>query len=74
MIVVGVYGDDLLVTASLADLVSDFFDAMGTLSIKDLRKVRKHLGMRGELSDRDGYTLGQQAAIKKYFGSTVLQM
>lgn len=36
LIIVGVYVDDLLFTASFADLVGDFFDAMRTLSIKDL--------------------------------------
>nr|CCA27717.1 conserved hypothetical protein [Albugo laibachii Nc14]CCA27745.1 conserved hypothetical protein [Albugo laibachii Nc14] len=57
MIIAGVYVDDLLVTVSLDDLVGDFFKGMETLSIKDLGKVRKFLGMRVELSDKDGYTL-----------------
>nr|CCA18027.1 PREDICTED: hypothetical protein [Albugo laibachii Nc14] len=65
MIIVGVYVDDLLVTASLADLVGDSFDAMRTLSIKDLGEVRKFLGMRVELSDKDGNTQAQQAAIEE---------
>nr|CCA17186.1 pol polyprotein putative [Albugo laibachii Nc14] len=52
-----------MVTASPADLIGDFFDAMGTLSIKDLGKVLKFLGMRVELSDEHGYTVDQQAAI-----------
>lgn len=65
MVIVVVYGDDLLVTASLADLVGVFFDAMGALSIKDLGKVRNFLGMRVEPSNKDGYTLDQQAATEE---------
>ena len=51
MIVVGVYVDDLLVTASLSKLVEDFYAAIGTLSFKDLGEASKFLGMRVELSD-----------------------
>ena len=54
MVVVGVYVDDLLVTASPHTLVEAFFVTMGTLSVKDLSQVRKFLGMRVQLSDGDG--------------------
>nr|CCA20967.1 Pc21g00130 putative [Albugo laibachii Nc14] len=65
VIIVGVYVDDFPVAASPADLVGDFFDAMGKLSIKYLVKVWKFLGMRAELSGEDGYMLNQQAAIEE---------
>jgi len=57
--------DDLLVTASKPDLVEDFFVAMKILSIKDLGKVSKFLGMRVHLDEADGYSLDQQAAIEE---------
>lgn len=63
IIVVGVYVDGLLVTASLQTPVKDFYVTMGTLSIKDLGEVRNILGMRVELNEGDGYTLDQQATI-----------
>lgn len=65
MVVVGVYVDDLLVTASPHTLVEAFFVTMGTLSVKDLSQVRKFLGMRVQLSDGDGYTLDQQVTIEE---------
>lgn len=65
MTIVGVYVDDLLVTASKPDLVEDFFVTMNILSIKDLGKVNKFLGMRVHLDEADGYSLDQQAAIEE---------
>jgi len=64
MTVVGAYVDDLMVTASKPDLVEDFFVVMKILSIKDLGKVSKFLGMRVHLDEADGYSLDQQAAIE----------
>ena len=49
--IVGVYVDDLLVTASKAILVSVFFDKMGILSIKDLGPVSKFLGIRVAINE-----------------------
>lgn len=51
MTIVGVDVDDLLVTASTANLVNDFFTAMSV--------VRKFLGMRVELDEVRGYILDQ---------------
>ncbi|GMF30943.1 unnamed protein product [Phytophthora lilii] len=65
MTIVGVFVDDLLVTASTPGLVEDFFVAMNILSIKDLGKVSKLLGMRVHLDETDGYSLDQQAAIEE---------
>ncbi|GMF48730.1 unnamed protein product [Phytophthora fragariaefolia] len=65
MAIVGVYVDDLLVTASTPDLVEDFFVAMNILPIKDLGKVNKFLGMRVHLDEADGDSLAQQAAIEE---------
>lgn len=44
MILVGVYVDDRLVTASKLSLVNAFFASMRVSSIKDLGEVRKFLG------------------------------
>ena len=43
--IVGVYVDDLLVTASSPRVVELFFEAMACFSIKDLGEVRKFLGI-----------------------------
>ncbi|KAG2913918.1 hypothetical protein PC119_g7839 [Phytophthora cactorum] len=51
MTLVGVYVDDLLVTASRPSLVEEFFASMSVLSVKDLGVVKKFLGMRVELDD-----------------------
>lgn len=62
-IIVGVYVDDLLVTASKKVLAQYFFSDMCMLSIKDLGKVSKFLGMR--VVHKDGvFFLYQQAAIE----------
>ena len=65
MIVVGVYVDDVLVTATTAALVQDFFISMGSLSIKDLKNVQKFLNMQTELNKRNGYTFDQQEIIEE---------
>ena len=64
MIVVGVYVDDVLVTATTAALVQDFFISMGSLLIEDLGDVRKFLVMRIKLNERNGYTFSQQTTIE----------
>lgn len=46
IIVVDVYVDDLLVTATKSSLVNTFFDQLQDLSVKNLGKVQKFLGMR----------------------------
>ena len=51
MTIVGVYMDDLLVTASSPRMVELFFEAMACLSIKELGEFRKFLGMRVSLED-----------------------
>lgn len=45
MTVVGIFVENLLVTAFSTALVQIFFLYMGTLSIKDPGEVRKFLGM-----------------------------
>uniref|UniRef100_A0AAV1T532 Integrase catalytic domain-containing protein n=1 Tax=Peronospora matthiolae TaxID=2874970 RepID=A0AAV1T532_9STRA len=61
--IVGVYVDDLLVTATSQDKVEEFFKAMSVLSIKDLGQVNKFLGMRMALKDSKTYTVDQTTAI-----------
>ena len=61
--IVGVYVDDLLVTASSQDKVEEFCNAMSVLFIKDLGQVNKFLGMRMALKDSKTYTIDQTAAI-----------
>ncbi|CAI5711699.1 unnamed protein product [Peronospora destructor] len=63
LIIVSVYVDDLLVTASSQTKVEDFFKAMRVLSIKDLGEVNKFLGMRVTLNNAKTYTIDQTAAI-----------
>ena len=65
MTIVGVYVDDLLVTATLQSPVEDFHKAMHSLSIKDLGQMRKFLGMRVDLSEDGEYNLDQQATMKE---------
>nr|CCA17625.1 hypothetical protein SS1G_13224 [Albugo laibachii Nc14] len=63
--VVGVYVDDLLVTASNPEMVEAFFNSKNVLSVKDLGELRKFLGMRVNLDNARIYTLDQQAAIEE---------
>ena len=65
MTIVGVYVDDLLVTASSPRMIELFFEAMACLSIKDLGEVRKFLGMRVSLEDENTCTVDQQATIEE---------
>ena len=53
MKVVGVYVDDLIVTATTAALVQGFSFLR---LIKDLGEIRKFVNMRIELDERNGYT------------------
>lgn len=64
MILVGVYVDDRLVTASKLSLVNAFFASMRVSSMKDLGEVRKFLGMRVDLGESKGCSLDQQMTIK----------
>lgn len=63
MVVVGVYVDDLLVTATREELVGKFFEDMAALSIKNLGYVSRFLGMRVRYDDHHGYELDQEVAI-----------
>lgn len=62
LVIVGVYVDDLLVTASNQTKVVDFYK-VSFLSIKDLTEVNKFLGMRVNLINANTYTIDQNAAI-----------
>lgn len=69
MTIVGVYVDDLLVTASKVELVNAFFRSMNVLFVKDLGKVRRFFDMRGELDKDKGYSQDQQATIEELSSS-----
>ncbi|GAB9471215.1 unnamed protein product, partial [Globisporangium polare] len=73
VVVVGVYVDDLLVTATRRDLVRQFFASMATLSIKNLGPVSKFLGMRVERAEGGGYSLDQEEAIDELLREHGLQ-
>ena len=62
--VVGVYVDDLLATGTSAVAVNNRFASLGLLSIKDLGRVSKFLGMRVALDDDGSSVLDQEEAIK----------
>jgi hypothetical protein len=65
IILVGVYVDDLLSTATQTSLVKEFFDEMKTLDVKDLGTVAKFLGIRLELQQDHGYSLDQEHMIRE---------
>ena len=65
IIVVGIYVDDLLVTATLHNLVDALFDDLKVLNVKDLGVVNKFLGMRVAFETANGYSLDQEALITK---------
>ena len=64
LIIVGVYVDDLLTTATKPALVDDFFEELKELKVKDLGVVSKFLGMRVIYPTIDGYTLDHTAMIR----------
>ncbi|KAE9047556.1 hypothetical protein PR001_g4168 [Phytophthora rubi] len=63
MVVVGVYVDDLLATATREELVDKFFEDMAALSIKNLGYLSRFLGMRVHYDDHHVYELDQEVAI-----------
>uniref|UniRef100_A0AAV1TI68 Uncharacterized protein n=1 Tax=Peronospora matthiolae TaxID=2874970 RepID=A0AAV1TI68_9STRA len=64
LVVVGVYVDDLLATGKSAAAVERFFASLASLSINDLDRVSKFLGMRVTHNGQNGYTLDQEEAIR----------
>ena len=73
LIIVGVYVDDLLTTATKISLVETFFEDLKELKVKDLGIVHKFLGMRVDYTIKDGYTLDHSAMITEMverFGMT----
>ena len=65
LIIIGVYVDDLLATATLPALVDNFFDDLKGLQVKDLGVVNKFLGMRVVYQQENGYTLDHSAMIRE---------
>jgi hypothetical protein len=63
--VVGIYVDDLLVTATDGRLINDLFKNLKSLEVKDLGVVEKFLGMRVKFSS-DSFTLDQETLIEDY--------
>lgn len=56
LIIVGVYVGNHLATGTSVAAVQRFFDSLASLSIKDLGRASKFLGMRVELDKEGGYT------------------
>ena len=52
---VGVYADNLQVTATNSTLVDSFFVDLQDLLVKDLEEVTKFLGMRISYAPENGY-------------------
>ena len=68
IVVVSVYVDDLLATGTNAAAVDRFFStSLASLSIKDLGRVSKFLGMRVTLNDDESCSLDQQEAHSNWF-------
>jgi hypothetical protein len=63
-ILVGVYVDDLLVTANDEESIEDFFKEMKAFDVKDLGIVGKFLGLKVEHETGNGYRLSQKAGIE----------
>ena len=63
VLVLGVYVDDLLVTGTDQSAVDGLFGDLGSLSIKDLGRARKFLGMPISYDDDKGYTFNQEPGI-----------
>jgi hypothetical protein len=64
IILVGVYVDDLLVTATKTPMVAKFFEDMQILDVKDLGIVTKFLGIR-VIYEEGSFTLDHEAMIKE---------
>ena len=63
LFVVGVYVDDLLVTATASSLIDMFFADLINLSVKNLAIANKFLGMRINYDDENGYEIDQEVKI-----------
>ncbi|KAG3156636.1 hypothetical protein PC128_g21833 [Phytophthora cactorum] len=63
LVVVGVYVDNLLVTGTRQDAVDASFEELASLSIKNLGRAHKFLGMRVNYDDVNGYRLDQELKI-----------
>ena len=74
MTLVGVYVDDLLVTAIAAALVQLFSFCYGLNSNQGPWEGTKFLGMRIELDERNGYTFDQQATKKSCWSNMISPM
>ena len=59
----GVYVDDLLATGTDEAAIDRLFDSLANLSIKELSRVSKFLGIRVAIDDDDGYVLDQKEVI-----------
>ena len=62
---VGVYVDDILVTATTVEGVDLIYTAIKSLSIKNLEPVPKLLGIRVKALDTCAYVLDQEEAINE---------
>lgn len=57
------YVDDILITGLSLSRIESTFDSLSSLLIKNLRPVRKFLGMRVRYSKGDGYSFDQEPSI-----------
>jgi hypothetical protein len=69
--IVGIYGDDLLATATNPQMVEDLFSNLQALEVKDLGVVRKFLGIRVQFKP-DGYVLDQETLVREYIEAHAL--
>ncbi|KAE8884915.1 hypothetical protein PF010_g28249 [Phytophthora fragariae] len=64
MTLVGVYVDDILVTATSVEKVDKFFQDMQVVELKDLGVVSKFLGVAFSYDEEDGWDLDQEQVIQ----------
>ena len=61
--VVGAYADDLLAAKTNTAAVDQLYNILASLSIEELVRVSKFLGMRATLHDDRGYTIDQESRL-----------
>ncbi|OWZ05618.1 Pol Polyprotein [Phytophthora megakarya] len=65
MTLVGIYVDDILVTATSVPKVDKFLVDLQVVELKDLGVVSKFLGVSFHYDDKSGWTLDQEKVIEE---------
>ena len=65
LVFAGVYVDYLLATGTSVASIESYFASLASMSIKDLGRVHKSLGMQVELGSDGAYRIDHKEAIKE---------